>query len=484
MGSCNINNFNEHTNELKLKNNNRNKQCFNIICFCFESKEDANDIFFGDEKLEYRLGKIKAKVLERQKKLREENNSNTNTHKNAFSNKITVINIDEEKNKPINQVLEDMCIYGYITKQQINIEKEKKTWKIIQINDILNLGQDDQKLFALGLLGKVLEKHGAEVVIEDNDKIKEEQKEENITCLQFIINGMCHKKKYELIFNFGKINNEELLNDEQKCEEFKQKIKNRISIDYGVPRYKIIVINPFPIGKNIIIQVIFQSDNFNNLDIKEFKNKFKKDNEFSQNLIDIHSKTIIEAYRLNKGILVLDSNIANELFDNQKISNKPINLSLDWKSILFNIINHYYNEDNEWLGINNFEEKWCVAYRWFPKSSDKFNILIKENEKNLINESIINIHSECKDKYKDGNFVGEGVYCTPNIEIAEKNSGFYKINDKLYKIILMVRVKHDAIRGWECEYFQNYWVINGTSNEIRPFRLLYKEFELNNITGI
>ena len=48
----------------------------------------------------------------------------------------------------------------------------------------------------------------------------------------------------------------------------------------------------------------------------------------------------------------------------------------------------------------------------------------------------------------------------------------------------MVRVKHDAIRGWECEYFQNYWVINGTSNEIRPFRLLYKEFELNNITGI
>ena len=60
----------------------------------------------------------------------------------------------------------------------------------------MNLEQDDQKLFALGLLGKVLEKHGAEVVIEDNDKIKEEQKEENITCLQFIINGMCHKKKY------------------------------------------------------------------------------------------------------------------------------------------------------------------------------------------------------------------------------------------------------------------------------------------------
>ena len=33
-------------------------------------------------------------------------------------------------------------------------------------------------------------------------------------------------KKYELIFNFGKTNNEELLNHEQKCEEFKQKFVN------------------------------------------------------------------------------------------------------------------------------------------------------------------------------------------------------------------------------------------------------------------
>ena len=33
-----------------------------------------------------------------------------------------------------------MCIYGYITKQQINIEKEKKIGKIIQINDNFEFG--------------------------------------------------------------------------------------------------------------------------------------------------------------------------------------------------------------------------------------------------------------------------------------------------------------------------------------------------------
>jgi len=39
----------------------------------------------------------------------------------------------------------------------------------------------------------------------------------------------------------------------------------------------------------------------------------------------------------------------------------------------------------------------------------------------------------------------------------------------------MVRVRPDAIRCCEnCTLAKDYWVVNGTSDEIRPYRILYK----------
>ena len=37
----------------------------------------------------------------------------------------------------------------------------------------------------------------------------------------------------------------------------------------------------------------------------------------------------------------------------------------------------------------------------------------------------------------------------------------------------MVRIKPDAIRG--CEDSNDYWVVNGTTEEIHPYRIFYKE---------
>ena len=46
----------------------------------------------------------------------------------------------------------------------------------------------------------------------------------------------------------------------------------------------------------------------------------------------------------------------------------------------------------------------------------------------------------------------------------------------------MVRVKPDSIRHCDnCEESRelNYWVVNGTTDEIRPYRILYKIDENN-----
>ena len=39
----------------------------------------------------------------------------------------------------------------------------------------------------------------------------------------------------------------------------------------------------------------------------------------------------------------------------------------------------------------------------------------------------------------------------------------------------MVRVKPSAIRACSCEN-GDYWVVNGTPDEIRPYRILYKKW--------
>ena len=85
------------------------------------------------------------------------------------------------------------------------------------------------------------------------------------------------------------------------------------------------------------------------------------------------------------------------------------------------------------------------------------------------------VHEDCDDNNHPGKKVGKGVYCTPHIKTAEDYSGTSEINGQKYKTVLMVRVKPDAIRCCNCEYAKDYWVVDGTNNEIRPYRILYKK---------
>ena len=73
-------------------------------------------------------------------------------------------------NKKINEILEDMCIYGNIMKKEIQEEKEKNPENFIEINEDLNSEEKGQSLFALGLLAKNFESLGIITAIEKKDK--------------------------------------------------------------------------------------------------------------------------------------------------------------------------------------------------------------------------------------------------------------------------------------------------------------------------
>ena len=99
--------------------------------------------------------------------------------------------------------------------------------------------ENDIGIFALALISKNLENLGIETAIV-KDKISNEEKDD-LKNLQFLTNGMIHKKKYDFHFEFGDKRNNELLKNKIEYEKFKNKLKLKLSKDYNIPPDKIII---------------------------------------------------------------------------------------------------------------------------------------------------------------------------------------------------------------------------------------------------
>ena len=86
------------------------------------------------------------------------------------------------------------------------------------------------------------------------------------------------------------------------------------------------------------------------------------------------------------------------------------------------------------------------------------------------------------DRYipKDANnnyseFVGIGVYCSPEPNVMDDYAKIStkQVNGKKYKIGFMMRVRPDKIRI--SQRTPSYWVLDGTTDEMRPYRIMLKE---------
>ena len=157
---------------------------------------------------------MKNKILKEQKDLRNENNKIKDIKENEKSvesetkeeikeiEKTEEIIIEKEKDKKVNKVLEDMCIYGNIAKKEIKEEKKKNPEKFIETKEALKLENEDKGLFALGLISQNLEDIGVETAIEKNSD--NDEGEEGLTSMQFISNGFIAKKNMIYILNLAK----------------------------------------------------------------------------------------------------------------------------------------------------------------------------------------------------------------------------------------------------------------------------------------
>ena len=413
--------------------------------------------------------------LKEQKKIKKEKEKLKNLKEQLFKRQKKNREEKLDKNEEYNQELEDMCIYGNIIKKEIEEEKEKNPQKFLQIKDALNLEEKDKETFALGLFANCLQNNGIEVAIENEESKDENELDAATTCLQFLTNLNHERKKYDLHFDFGLIKNEEYLTNETKFEELKEKIKSKLSKDYNVPKEKIII--TFPQRGSLSVQLIFQSDEFNNLNLEQFKQKFQNDKEFSElkYLKEVHTDVLIGACKLTKNQLDSRGNRIDGWGVNEKRANLDYNPPLGWIGIGLKVLDKYDNGNNDWIGMNNGEGEWCVAYHGVARyinNSDKVKQITKLIYENEFKPGVNQAYKDELDIHHPGQKVGTGVYCTPLINIAESYAGKCEINGKYYKTVLMSRVKPNAFRA--CQASKDYWVVNGTKDEIRPYRILYK----------
>ena len=160
---------------------------------------------------------------------------------------------------------------------------------------------------------------------------------------------------------------------------------------------------------------------------------------------------------------------------NEKRGNKPYYQPLGCIGIGLRVKQCYDNGNDIWIGNNNSPGEWCVAYHGVGRgqSSDNVKKITRMIYMTGFRQGSGGMHKNCLDEFHPGKTVGEGIYCTPKFQTAEECAGISVINGIEYKTILMVRVKPSSIR--HCSDLKDFWVVNGTTDEIRPYRLLYKK---------
>lgn len=226
-----------------------------------------------------------------------------------------------------------------------------------------------------------------------------------------------------------------------------------------------------------------QQDKYSKLKPKSLKKQLKISKVTSY--LEMKSNELINARRrkmirdeYNNEVLLNFLNLPNlcdQMFESYilQLCNTP--------KVLMEIKDYYVPPEN--YGYLSFQpkynilnEEWINAYHGTGrhcKTSEEIIDMIQSISRNGFKNGIINSHSECPDINHPGYKVGIGVYVTPIFEIAKAYAGEIEYQGERYSTIILVKVKQNCIRRCNCRNALNYWVVNGSPDEIVAERLLY-----------
>ena len=354
-----------------------------------------------------------------------------------------------------NETLENMIIMGDLIKEEILIEKKENPEKFIDIDK--NLTDEKNENFAICLLAKYLENNGIITVVE---KTTDNQNSDiDAANLQFIINGLAYENKLDVHFDYGKEKNEKILNDPIEQKKFIDDWKKSLSEKLNVPIEEILITNIKEgcVNANFILKT---HDNFDKLTeaIKELsiKNNIK--------IKDLKVQPVTGGIKLTPAMFDKRGNRESGWGVGEKRGGKEyLPPTKGYIGHGLNVWGRYDGGNNDWLAMNGNSNEWCVAYH---ATNLKYAQSIMETR---LKEGQAQVHANAEDLNHPGKKVGRGVYCSPDINETEDYGGLCQG----YKCVFMCRVNPKTVRISKNR--PKYWVVDGTSNDIRPYRLLIRK---------
>ena len=215
------------------------------------------------------------------------------------------------------------------------------------------------------------------------------------------------------------------------------------------------------------------------------KDKCKNDQEFQElsNLKLVHTNLIMNGCKLTKNMLDSRGNRESGWAVGEKRGGLDyIPPPQGWKGYGLNVLDKYDNGNNDWLSCNGNQNEWAIAYHGIGTKLGS-NFTLEKATANILAGGFKAGSGQAYENYLDdnhpgsGQIIGKGVYCSPDPNVMEQyargSSSSTTINGKKYMMGFMMRVKPDKIRFSNQQ--KNYWVLNGTTDEMRPYRILVKE---------
>ena len=435
------NNMNMMGNMNMMQNNNANMDLNNIsiINNLGVNENVMNNQINNAQQQEEALKALKKKEAEERKKLFRE-----------------IINKESGENLDKISTISDMANMGSITRNYIEIDSSEHPEKYIPFDQAFSSGDEDY--FILGIVADYLKKQGVIVAIEkrNQDQLSKQKLKEIDTFLQFLINGLTNLKKHEFRFEFGSNKNNLILTDINEQDTFMNELKVALSKGFNIKTNEVII--TYPRSGSVIVTVIFTSEDFNNITVPQIQNILSVQSPNYNNLIGIDSILVLDGILLNPELLDHRGDNKNQGWGyNEKRGGRPYIPPKGWIGYGLKVWGKYDKGDNNWIGHTGVAGEWCVAYHG---ASQKLN----QNYKQMRNVD---------DANHPGQKVGEGVYCSPNPNVLDQEGGVTQVGNKRYKIGFMLRVRPDKIRIAKTN--PDYWVLDGTSDEIRPYRILIKQ---------
>lgn len=380
------------------------------------------------------------------------------------------------------KLYEDMSVFGTILKKEIEEELKTNPDKFVQIDS--EIKNKDSKFFPSAILAKGMEQNNILAVVE---------KDPNPSpiydiALQFLVNGMVNEKKLVVSYDFGKEINDLIIYDEKEQKKFVEKELDKFSQMLGVDKRYINICNfregsckfDVQISQNLVESLIKESqkqqeiqkpyvDPFLNID-DNFENLVNKLTAISKDAKNTQLKVepLVEGIKLNTSLFDPRGNRSSGWPIGEKRGGMEYESPIGWIGHGLRVSQKYDNGDDTWLGMDNSEGEWCVAYHG---TNIKFAKAILESHlqpgKGQVHQYCKNVNTRCSLEK-----VGIGIYVSPKVGIGES----YSTEVDNYRCMFMCRINPKKFRTCD-DTNREYWVVNPSEEDIRPYRLLIKKCE-------